>query len=367
MTMQATATGKDKDRVIGYLTWWTIHKGAYSVRDLLEAAQQAGLGSYVTSRIRGRDPKAAFFAATQTGSKGLLIRSASGIEERLITKEAEPNAKSAQPRRALVHQVTQHTSEIRDVVNSKTAAVIEFDPGTMANCRTKVAPWAHLNKDVIDAINDIEEKIGRLVGTMDDGRIRTIVIGWLKLKYRIAVRGTGGVYFVPAPSDPTRKSELEGELMAMREWMTSFGAPFSVVALNESGALSMEDFVQDAIGEVKDELQDIATKLDSWGANDSMNAGSRMFSSETQHKRIEAIKDKVRTLKESLGEQVGIVDNMLALLSRRVGTMLDEATEQVKQEKAERQEAKASAKKGKSQKGKKAGTAASRSKKQKIE
>jgi len=364
--MQATATaGNSQDRIIGYLTWWTIHKGAYSVSDLYGAAVAAGLGDYITSRIKGRDPKSAFFAATQTGTRGKLIDSTSDTEERLITKEAEPNAKSAQPRRALVHQVTRRATEIRDVVSSKTAAVVEFAPHTAALCRTKVAPWAHLNSDVMDAIGRIEDAVLQLVGTIDDGRIRTILIGWLKLKYRIAVRGTGGVYFVPAPSDPQHRTRLEQELMAVRQWMLSIDAPFSVVALNESGALSMDDFVQDAIGEIEDELNDVAQKLDTWDANRQMNAGSKKFSSETQAKRITALRGKVQTLKESLGERIGVVDAMVQLLVNRTRDMVEESTAVVKADRASREKAKQE--KRATVKGKKAGTAASRAKKAKVQ
>lgn len=368
MTQQRESLYVGRD-TIGWLTWWTIRKGSYNVAPLRRAAQDAGLDDYVVSRIRGRDEIAAFLAAVRTGSAGVPIPSPAGEAWRLITREADTQGSTAEGRtiRALVLQKTNPNSgEIEDVVSAHTLAILTADTR-----RGRISVnWANpndINEYVERKVQEMQVKMEQNIGTIDDGRIRTIVIGWLRERHRISVRGTGGVYFVPAPIDMDEKKERQDEMVSMRDWMATIGSPFSIVAFNERGALSLNDFVQDAVGEIEDELKDISEKLAGWAQNTRMNAGSLMFSTNTQVSRMKNIRDKIKALKESLGEAVGTVDEMYHMLHRQATGMQEKASAEVDEAQKAKTAKKAEKAKSKEKgKDKKAGTAKERSAKQTV-
>ena len=369
-TKQSTYVGKD---TIGWLCWWTISSGDYDVEKLEEAAKDAGLGSYVLERIRGRDLRAAFLAATRTGRPGIPVPTTRDTTARLISKEADPkHIAGGGDVRALVYQETRPSAaNVAEIVEAKTAALL-FANSANDTIDVQWARWAKDDQRIQHVVDGMRMKLGAKIGTMDDGRVRSVVLGWLKTRHRVSVRGTGGVYFVPAPTSLEDAKLLQEELVAMRQWLASTRSPFSIVAMNERGALSLDDFVHDAISEIEEELGDIAEKLAKWSGTETMNAGSRMFSSSTQITRMEELKGKITALQGSLGEAIGVVVETFDLLRRKADGMLESSSAEVAASKLHQAEAKKQrkverAEKAAEKQGKKSGTAAKRSKKRQVE
>jgi hypothetical protein len=291
---------------------------------------------------------------------------------RLISKEADPkHVAGGGDVRALVYQETRPgAANVAEIVGAKTAALL-FANSSNNTIDVQWARWAKDDDRIKRVVSGMRMKLGKKIGTMDDGRVRSVVLGWLKTRHRISVRGTGGVYFVPAPTSLKDAKLLQDELVAMRQWLASTKSPFSIVAFNERGALSLDDFVHDAISEIEEELGDIAEKLAKWSSTKGMNAGSRMFSSSTQIKRMDELKGKIVALQGSLGEAIGVVIETYDLLKRKADGMLESSSAEVAASKLHQAEAKAERKRQRdakqASKGKKSGTAASRSKKRSID
>jgi len=355
---------------IGALVWWTIRKGTYNVQTLRQAAIDAGLGAYVIDRIAGRNGPSAFIKATQTGARGIKILTGQDREAKVITRDV---SKARDYLRALMYQETDTGAwETKDIVTGITAAVLQYSSVAQGKIAVEYARWSQGDQRIIEVVDKMRRDLVDLIGTVDDAKVRSIVIGWLDGLFRVSVRGTGGVYFIPAPADKAGRERLQRKLMAMREWLGSIGSPFSIVAFSRQGALSIDDFVEDAVTALEEDLGDIAQKFTEWASNHKMNAGSVMFSSQTQIDRLAAIKAKIETLKGSLGERIGIVDTMFEMVERRARGLLEKSTKEVDATKADRQarkvqerEAKRAVKRN-GQAGKKAGTAAARAKKRAV-
>lgn len=368
MEVVAEALAMGQKDVIGALTWWTIRRGDYDVERLLDAAKAAGLDDYVTSRIKGRSARSAFLKATQTGAVGIPVPTTRDTEGKVITRDATQGGNSGLVRALMYEETKVMAAETSQVVTGKTAALVVFN-SDHDDMNVEWAGWASGDHRFGKIVDRMRSDMGRRIGTIDDGRIRTIVIGWLKQRHRITVRGTGGVYFVPAPTSKPGRERLQRELMAMREWLATTNSPFSIVAMTRSGALSIDDFVSDAVNEIEEELQIVAKKFDSWAQSKGMNSGSLQFSSKSQIARLDKLNAKVEALRESLGERIGIVDTMLQMLIKKAARLYESSSTDVAAAKERRQAEKAqkaAARQQKAAKGKKAGTAKARSKKQTI-
>lgn len=365
MTVQMTKMGDNSDRLIGWLTWWTLKKGEYKLETVQQAAADRKVPSSIQERLGGRTVESAWKAATQLGSTGVpLPGGGPDVSRRLVTRNAVPGDSSI---RALVIEVTDPNGNIEEWVTAKTAAMLELGADGLVVQTSQDFEDDEYSDTILQVIDGMKEHMRKIVGAIDDGRIRSAVLAWLEEKYRVTVRGAGGVYLIPATSK-SRDADRD-DLLAIRDWLDTISSPFSVVALTERGAHSIDDFISDAVDEIKDELADIGRRLKKWQANARMNAGSRNFSSKTQMDKIEGVAEKVGALKEALGEEIGVVDEMVALTEKRIRAMMTQSARQMGAAKAQRTKAKKAAvvaKEARQEAAKKAKAAKAESKKKKA-
>jgi len=273
--------------------------------------------------------------------------------------DGDPAAKS---RLLVLEQIRHGANTVREMAASQAVALLQLEGGR--HYTSQIDWWVEgaLKDEVERLVDRMHDRMLYIEGRIDDGRIRAAVLGWLEQQHRICVRGTGGVYFIPTPTG--RVQTLEQDVLAIRDWLKTISSSFSVVALNRAGAHSIEDFVSDAVDEIKAELGDIEARLDKWQANNKMNAGSKAFSAGTQVERMAALKDKIEVLKATLGEEIGVVDAMFNILNKRAGQMQSTNEQVIVEAKATRQAVKPKATSDGD--GKKAGTAATRQRRKQV-
>jgi hypothetical protein len=358
MARQMTVTGKD--RTIGWLTWWTLRKGEYSLADVQNSADDLNVDSYIQNRLKGRSRESAWKRATQLGAAGMPIPSSDPmVTRRLVTRNAVPGDSSI--RCLVIEETDTGASSNEEWVTSYTAAVLELASGVFrVEWSERVRQDSHYST-IVDAVNSMQDTMFQIEGRIDDGRIRAAVLGWLEQHHRITVRGAGGVYLVPCSHTWLTQEQMETEMLAIRDWLKTIDSPFSVVAMTEAGAHSIEDFVEDAVTEIKTELKAIDDKVKKWEGNANMNDGSRSYSAGTQLERMAEITKKVEVLKDSLGEEIGVVDEMVSLVKARISAMAVNASNGITASKAKRARERA-----KKAEGKKSGTAAKRNKKRAL-
>lgn len=314
-----TMSTPETRKMRGYLTWWTIAERNHNEYDLRFAAASAGVPDWMVKRINGRNDKSAWIAATQLGSRGRpsikLTLDPEHSQARYLTCEIGPSA------RALVREVTDLSGER---VTADTVANIYFNGPVLSYQMTHVVrAEPTLESEVRGILEGMRSEMTDLVSKVDDSRIRSLIKAWLDKNYQVCVRGTGGVYFIPAPSDQRERERLEGELIAIRDWVNSpqMGSSFATAEIWDGKATTLDTYVKSAIEEVTAELNDIDGRLSNWSNNPKMNDGSKAFSSEKMVERLGTIEDKIRVLEESLGEQISVMHVMLKSVSSRAQSM----------------------------------------------
>lgn len=335
MTKQITQTTNDTGSAVGWLTWWTIHAKELDAHEVRQAARDAQLPGWMIDRISGRTPRSAWLSATQLGAKGTPS----------ATAPSDPTDSRA---RYLTRNLNEESRVvIREVINPANERVSVANVGIVYLMGTRI-DFARsddyfiadqpVQREVDVLFDQMRQDFQAMVGKVDDGRIRALVLDWLERHYRVCVRGTGGVYLIPRPDDTFWQEATEEELVAVSQWVTA--APidglFSIVELHQSGATTMDVFRASAIDEMKSALEEVNSKLVDWRDNQRMNAGSRMFSASEMGNRLDALEEKLGMLTSSLGEEMAVIKLMLSRVRKEADTMRIEAATQVAAAKEQR-------------------------------
>lgn len=355
-----TTTANDS-QPFGFLTWWTVEQGNRDIDDLREQADAAKVPSWIVDSLSGAKPETAWLRATQLGSKGVASASDGNSMARFLVRDAGDRIRIL----------------IREIVDENNVAVsldqmgvltmkgdgIEFEASAANSVYT-----AH-EKEVNAVITAMRDDLYDRIGKIDDNRIRSLILRWLSRRFRVCVRGTGGVYFIPVPRDPSDAQDLMSEIQSLRLWMSSSHlGTFSIVALQPGGATTIEDFQESAIEDLKGEIEEVQSNIARYASQANMNAGSQMFSANTQVERLDQIREKMETLTEALGSKVGTVQGMLDIVRQRAFDMVKTSSGQVttaREAKNKERDARINARKEESAK-LKAGTAKERNGKKKV-
>lgn len=334
-----TGTGKK----LGWLVWWTLEGKDLATADVVASAQAANIPSWMVGRISGRGEKAAWMVATQTGVKGIerprTVSDSQDATVRYLTRDVNPTC------RAIVREVLDPAQKI---VGSYTVARVFFteDPANRFQYMM-IASNAAIVQEVEAILVDMAQDYQTRIGVTDYGRLRALIIDWLVKANRITVRGSGGVYLVPRPKAQQDADQVQGELVALANWVASapIASLFSIVEVSDSGATTVEVFQKAAIDELKAELNDIDGKLTTWAKNPKMNAGSMAYSAGTMLDRVDELTKKTEALIEALGEEIGVVQIAMHKVTKRAKAIQFAAQFEVDQYQAQKTVAEAETKK----------------------
>lgn len=310
LARRAAVAVNQGDKPFGYLAWWTVEQGNRDIDDLKEQANAANVPSWVSESLNGAKPETAWLRATQLGAKGVASASNGSSMARYLVRDAGDRI------RILVREVVDENNvsvsiEQMGVLTMKGDA-IEFEAATANSVYT-----LH-EKEVRAVLASMRDDLYDRIGKIDDNRIRALILRWLSRRFRVCVRGTGGVYFIPNPAGKADADELLQEITSLRLWMASAHlGTFSIVALQPGGATTVEDFQQSAIEDLKGEIQEVHDNIERYAGQANMNAGSQMFSASTQVQRLDAIREKMETLMGALGDKVGTVEGMLSIARQK--------------------------------------------------
>ena len=275
----------------GFLLWWTIRQGNYSVENLKDSGRSQDLPEIIQRYIKGANEKSSWVRATQLGAKG--IESDTG-DFSLVAKYQTRNVKkdeSGNNQRILYREVVD--TEGISVSAEELVVISHENDRVVFSYITGISDQTI--RDELAYIKDrMQKDMDSRLGNMDDTRIRQAIMRWLESRHRICVRGTGGVYFIPVLDNSPRATEILEEIQSIREWIeeNSLGV-FSVVKLTNDGATSIEDFRQSAIEEILAEIEEINENLTRYKSNPDMADGSLMYSSGKMVERLKELKQKV--------------------------------------------------------------------------
>lgn len=304
----------------GWLTWWTIYQGIYNVNNLTQTGTTVNLTPTILKNVVGAEEKSAWLKATQLGAVGRDV------------KTADPDKRAKFYTRDLGGETRAITYEIVDREDKK---VFSQQAATLGRDGTEiladVEPWVAQDQFVlnplIETIESMQSELLNRIGNVDDVKIRSLVLQWLKNKHRVCVRGHGGVYYIPGNDQQT-----QDEILAVREWIDQSGlGSFSVVSLRNDGATSLSDFQNSAVDEVLQEIREVSDTLEKYADDPNLRSAN------TQIKRVAELEEKIKTLNENLGDIQDKVNAEFMVVSKFARRFLETARQSSSVKKAQRE------------------------------
>jgi hypothetical protein len=317
---------------LGYLTWWTIPDCAAPYAELNNLAMQVGFPSDCVPTPPA--PRHAWEKATNVGgARGLKLDVPTdlinqtyiqyGVEPsvRLLTRrvsDAAPVLRRHLVREAVIPVSPDHWKQL----SLQTVAVLEFN---CLNLRSDVdfiydaEGWTNGNVPAI--VHDIEDRQRALLYLADGNDIREGVRTLLMNLHRVALRGTGGVYFVPqaAPDAERTLRGLRAYIKGLLPWKTGQLEPScNVVRLNGDDAAELrEDIKASAIAEFQARLSALAEKVEpvlQQRVKGKVSDGIAQAATE----ELLNIKAAITAYQESLHDDLAALTDMLTLAQNAV-------------------------------------------------
>jgi len=261
---------------MGFLTWWTVPDVSVPYADLMQLAGRVGLpGDCVPKPPSSRH---AWEKATNVGGqRGLKLEPPAQLADqifmqygappviRLLTRRVSDSAPLL--RRHLVREASIPTSgDHWKQLSLQTVAVLEFDCAHQRAGSTYVYDqegWT--NGNVPGVVAQIDDKYRHLLHHADGDDVRTGVRKLLEQLYRVGLRGTGGVYFVPEHDGAeTQLQALRAYIRSLSVWQVGKLRPScNVVRLHGEEAENLkEEIIESATDEFKKRLADLSDKID---------------------------------------------------------------------------------------------------------
>lgn len=312
----------------GYLVWYSIPDVSAPYGALMDLAQATG---YPADCVPGR-PKArnSWEKATNTGERGVDVTPPQHISDqverdygvkpqvRLKTRRIDSSA----PRlvRHLVREaVISAADRPKKQLDMGTVAVMEFNTATGTARSTALHDNAgYSNGDVTRVLSDMDAKMAAQMNKADGGEIRYGIRELLAQQYRVCLRGTGGVYFVPATVDGAEQAlrAARAFVKGLDQWKTGDLEPnFQVVTLaGENAEEIRDDVVRSVVSEFRGRLQKMGENLKPVleGRAKGKLAARNAFQNWLE------IQAGLKAYRETLEDDLGQLDTMLKLAQAAV-------------------------------------------------
>lgn len=350
----------------GWLLWWTIHQNVYDLFDLRKAGEAAKIPQQLLNGLQGAKVDQAFKRVANLGTgepsdnqnkdQKSWYATAKTSDGDYVLSRLTIDSSAKEP--TLVHIGNLHLNGFD----------IAFDPATEYQ--------AH--KTEVDHLLDrLRQDLLLRTGRIDDNKVRSLVLGWLRNMHRVALRNTGGVYYLPNTPDidihilavqtwfentglgtfsanPVQKNlvnlDLIKVLKRITDKVTLSSAAIEALRIALQDAIPQQvqtpivtqivektisvDIVESAITELNKEIDEINESLHNYQQSSGMNAGSRMYSAGTQREACKKLLDKVDVLQDNLGDKIGLVRSKLEIVLNRAASMADDSAKLVELERS---------------------------------
>jgi len=326
--------------MLGYLVWWTVPECEAPYADLTKLAAQVGFPSDCVPNPPA--PRHAWEKATNVGgARGLkmdvpvdlrnqvYVQYSADPTVRLIVRrisDAAPVLRRHLVREAVIPLSPDHWKQL----SLQTVAVLEFD------CRANMSevqiigdhegwingnPSASSGQALNTVLTDIDARRRALLNMADGSDVREGIRKLLCDLHRIALRGTGGVYFVPraAPDAESSLKALRAYIKGMQPWKVGQLEPScNVVRLNGEDAESIrEEILTSAMAEFKARLSGLAEKVEPVLKGSAHGkVAERISQSATE--QLLTIKAAIAAYRESLSDDLQGLTDMIEMAQSAV-------------------------------------------------
>lgn len=221
----------------GFIIWFTVPEVDITFTDLENLAQASGL--HVDFVPDPPEPRHAWEKATNLGARGRktqpppdLVRRClreHGVEPTVKFKTVVINGSGPVLKRHIIREaVISEAGRPEKQLSMDTVAVLTFDMDTnTADFQEIRDPEGWVNGAVLNLLQDLTQRTQHLTDHPDGARIRYGVREALDTQYKVCLRGTGGVYYVPNLGNLA-------DLQALRNYINSLDNYIAPEAVNRA-------------------------------------------------------------------------------------------------------------------------------------
>lgn len=326
----SAATTKQGGQKMGWLSFWTIPNGVGNEQELKNSARLANIPQWMIDRIHGRSAKSAWIWATQLGAKGRpsdrQIHESETSKARYLTRDIESGI------RLIIREITLPDDTLVRVDN--VAAVVLNEGGNtmrwdVLSDYNQLSPETQREASAI--MDDISSQFSRAIGSVAKNHVRQLLLDWLNRNNRVCVRGTGGVYFIPAKPVGEASDKLERDLTAISNWVNGgvVSGVFNAVEMFNTPSTTTGNIAASASNEIMLELEKLASKLGAWEDNAAMNAGSVSYSTGVVLDNLRDIEKRMEQLQSVLDSDMGTTRIMLDVVLKKATGMRKRAKSKI--------------------------------------
>ena len=319
----------------GYIVWWTVHTGVYNRDNLFNDGQVRQLPADVLDYLIGGEALTAWVRSTNIPKSGIAARDSDPeCTARYVTKDVKD---PLNPTKLLVRERVSNTQKVLTVAQ---VGILTFDGSFRFDHDPYVTGYQdEVNEIVASMATDYASRIGQI----DDIKVRETLTHFIKCRYAIAVRKSGGIYYLP------HRENLAAEIVAIAEWMNAHNlGELSSIEFYETPGTTLTSLVNTAASELTAEAEAIAEKMtglingikadksayDAKQIDDAQllrKNGSYGYTITAYEQNIKDLADKLNAVEGSLGQTVGVLALRLEKMLKTVDQVKEKTTQTARQ------------------------------------
>jgi hypothetical protein len=304
----------------GYLVWWSIRSNVYDRPLLKTGALEEKLPGVLDDSLIGEDAVIAWSKATNLRDRGVAaLEDDRDCTARYTTKDVKQKG-TKEGSRILVRE---RVNNAHKVVSFEQIGVLSFDGGF----KFYPDPDYQKYKDEVDIIvASMNNNYVNRIDQIDDDRIRHALLRWTEARNSIAVRKSGGVYYLP------HYEGLGDEVIRIANWIKRYAiGDFTSVEIYESPGTNIDSLVSSATQELTEDAKVLESKIGELIAayKDDMAAyaagkmdvkimtqkvGSYGYTIAMYQSSLNKLKEKVDAAEGSLGRTLGSLVGQLNIM-----------------------------------------------------
>lgn len=311
----------------GFLLYWTIHSGVYPVQALLLSSAASSLPLIIYENLSGADPRQAWNAATRVKEAGIASVE---IDKRYTARYTTKDSRDAV--RLLIREKIDTTN---DFLLIQHMGILNFDGSFKF---TPDPSFEDFKDEAGTIVNAMIADYNQRVGNLTDVIIRTVLSKWLVSRFRITIRESGGVYYLPNTGP-----NVEQEILNVHRWMleNSVGQIYSF-EIFDTTATSLDGLIEQAQAEISAEAAEMEKKINSimtaykadlaaglQGNAMASKTGSYAYTMEQYETALEQMQAKLAATEGSLGTVLGQLSARMAMMKEQAKAVKVKAKTQV--------------------------------------
>lgn len=313
----------------GFLLWWTIHTGIFPVTKLLNSPGAANLPKTVIDGLNGADPKSAWHNATRLKDKGLpSVEPDKRFTARYTIKDG----------RDCVRLLVREKMDTTDIVlHVDHIGVLSFENSFKFDADNNYLLYLD---EASTIVNNMSTDYHNRIGNLTDVIIRGVLLRWLVSRFRIIVRESGGVYYLPN-TGPI----VEQEILAVHGWMkeNDLGQLYSF-EIFDTDATNFAGLIDQANNEISQEVTELENKItgmitsykaDMQAGLDqktlATKSGSYAYTMQQYETALESMALKLKASEGSLGTVLGVSSTRIAMMAKQAEALRERTQRHVQE------------------------------------